>query len=104
MGTAGHAFREGLGLCPNFHDVRLRLAQVLLDAKAPEPAVTELKRILETSPDYLPARLLLGLAHLVRGDRASATAEWRAVLVKQPDHPRALMYLKLAEQGVTSGA
>jgi tetratricopeptide (TPR) repeat protein len=92
------AYREGLALGPNFHDVRLRLAQVLLDAGDSAGAVVEAQQVVDASPDFRAALLMLGLACLAAGDRSTAARTWHDVLEREPAHKRAAMYLRLMEK------
>lgn len=92
------AYRDGLALAPNYHDVRLRLAQVLLDARETAAAISELESVVKASPELTSAKLMLGLAYLAFGYKVQAAATWKAILAKEPNHPRASAYLRLVEK------
>jgi tetratricopeptide (TPR) repeat protein len=90
------AYREALTLGPAFHDIRLKVAQVLQDAGDGAEAIHELEQVVAAAPDLLAAQVALGLARFSTGDKPGAIATWRAVLVKAPADKRAAMYLRLA--------
>ncbi len=97
---AAKAYRDALDLGPGYHDIRLRLAQALQDANDLTNAIIEIQRVIEASPDLMVARVALGLAQFASGNRTEAASAWRAVLERDPKHPRALMYLRLAGETV----
>lgn len=92
------SYREGLAIAPNYHDVRMRLAQVLLDSRETASAISELETVVKANPDLTAARLMLGFAYLAFGYKVQAVATWKAILAKEPEHPRALAYLRLVEK------
>jgi tetratricopeptide (TPR) repeat protein len=96
--SAVKSYREGLRIAPSYHDIRMRLAQVLLDAKELPAAIDELELVVRLSPELIAGWLTLGLAYLSLGDEAKAANAWQAVLKQSPDHPRAKAYLRLVEK------
>lgn len=91
--------RRAVELGPGFHDLRYRLARLLLEQGNPLEAREQLERILEANPDFLDARAALGLARFLAGDRAGAREEWEACLAARPGHARVTAYLSVLREG-----
>lgn len=89
-------FRRAVDLGPTFHDLRYRLARLLLEAGRPLEAREELERILEGHPGFLDALASLGLAHYLSGDAAAAREVWARCQAKQPSNARVEAYLAMA--------
>ena len=90
-------YRQALGLCPDFVDIRTRLGQVLRDAGQLESACEEFEKAKVRRPSYLPARFSLGITYLALGDRELAKREWTAVMDAEPENSTAEMYLKMVD-------
>jgi tetratricopeptide (TPR) repeat protein len=67
------------------------LAYAFVGAQDPQPAVTLLSKIIEVHPDFTDAHTLLGLARIRTSDFAGATAEYEAVLGREPKNAAALL-------------
>lgn len=91
-------FRRAVDLGPSFHDLRYRLARLLLEAGRPLEAREELERILEGHPDFLDALASLGLAHYLAGDAAAAREFWARCQGKRPSSARVEAYLAMASR------
>ena len=89
-------FRRAVELGPAFHDLRYRLARLLLEAGRPLEAREELERILEGHPDFLDALASLGLAHYLAGDAAQARTVWARCQAHRPSNARVEAYLAMA--------
>ncbi|HTV25664.1 MAG TPA: tetratricopeptide repeat protein, partial [Polyangiaceae bacterium] len=50
----------------------------------------------DDNPDYLQARLMLGVLHLSTGDNEAAEREFAAVLDRDPGNTSARMYRRVA--------
>jgi tetratricopeptide (TPR) repeat protein len=83
-------YRQALGLRSTF------LGNALRDSGDMQGAILEYERILREKPDYLPARLALGLAYYARGQKEKAVGEWTDILRREPNHERAKIYLQMA--------
>jgi tetratricopeptide (TPR) repeat protein len=88
-------YARAVELGPDFHDVRYRLARLLLERGNPLAARDHLERIVAADPAFVDARAALGLAHYLSGAPAEARAQWAAVLERQPGHVRASAYLSM---------
>lgn len=101
---AAEQYRAALEMRPQFHDIRNRLAQALLQLGELHAAATELETILKVNPRFLSARLNLGLVHFRLGDTPAATREWEAARQQQPANPQVRAYLAMLERKPEPGA
>jgi tetratricopeptide (TPR) repeat protein len=92
-------YQQALELRDNFHDIRLRLAQVLLQLERSAEAADELRRVLEVNPRFSAARLDLGLALFKLGDREGAVREWDAVREQEPNNAQVRAYRSMMGKG-----
>ncbi len=83
-------------LGPAFHDLRYRLARLLLEAGRPLEAREHLERILAEHVDFLDAQAALGLAHSLSGDAGAARDVWRRCQAQRPHNARVEAYLAMA--------
>lgn len=99
IGEAVAQYRRALELGPTFHDLRLRLGRLLLEAGRSLEAREALALVLEARPDSVEAQAAYGLACYLAGDGASARETWEAMAHAHPGDPRAQVYLALLERG-----
>jgi len=90
-------YQRALDLCPEFVDIRLKLANAYMDGGNLEMALEQLRHILHSQPDYLPGRVRYGLALYSLGRTEEAKVAWEYVLQKNPEHRVAKMYMNLIE-------
>lgn len=88
-------YRRALELGPTFHDLRYRLARVLLEAGRALEAREELEQVVAARPGFVDAGAALGLARYLSGDGAGAREVWKAALARRPDNPRIEAYLNM---------
>lgn len=88
-------YARAVELGPEFHDVRYRLARLLLESGNPLAAREHLERIVDANPEFVDARAALGLAHYLAGQPDEAKAQWAAVLARRPGNARASAYLSM---------
>jgi tetratricopeptide (TPR) repeat protein len=98
MDRAIEQYRTALLLGPTFHDLRYRLARMLLETGRSLDAREELEKVVAARPQSSDARATLGLACYASGDAASAGAVWREFKRDFPDDTRAGAYLALLER------
>jgi tetratricopeptide (TPR) repeat protein len=91
-------FRRAVTLGPAFHDLRYRLARLLLEAGRPLEAREELEAILAEHPDFLDAAASLGLAHYLAGDASAARTVWAGCQQRRPPDARVDAYLAMAQR------
>jgi tetratricopeptide (TPR) repeat protein len=102
-GDAAAEYRRALALCPTFVDLRLKLAQGLLEGGDLDGALAELRLAIQHSPSFLPARVALGTTLYASGKLDEAVAQWEEVLRIDAHHRTAGMYLKLARSQARKG-
>lgn len=98
------AYRKALDRCPNFHDIRYRLAVALREQGLPTQAIAELKRLLRVNEDYLEARVQLGLTYYTLGRLPDAVEAWKRVVAAEPEREDANMYLRMVGVGAEQPA
>jgi tetratricopeptide (TPR) repeat protein len=92
-------YRRALELGPTFHDLRYRLARVLLEAGRALEAREELEQVVAARPGFVDAGAALGLARYLSGDGDGAREVWKATLARRPDNPRIEAYLNMVGHG-----
>ena len=95
MEAAGE-YEHALALCPDFVDIRGKLAKALREIGDFERAIGEYEAILKKNAAYVPARVSLGLVLFHAGRRNEAIAHWQKVLRLDPGHAAVGSYLKMA--------
>jgi tetratricopeptide (TPR) repeat protein len=98
IGQGIEQYRRAVELGPSFHDLRYRMARLLLEAGRPLEAREELERILAEHPDFLDAMASLGLAHYLSGDAAAARDVWSRCQARRPDNARVEAYLAMTRR------
>jgi hypothetical protein len=90
--------RRAVNLGPAFHDLRYRLARLLLEASRPLEAREELEKILAEHADFVDAQASLGLAHYLAGDASAAAEIWGRCRTRRPNNARVEAYLAMARR------
>jgi tetratricopeptide (TPR) repeat protein len=91
-------YRRALELCSDFHDLRYRLARLLLEVGQVLEARTELEQIVDARPNFVDAQAALGLARYLSGDANGAKQVWTACLERRPKNARIEAYLAMLER------
>jgi tetratricopeptide (TPR) repeat protein len=91
------AYRRALARCPEFHDIRYRLALALRELGRPDAALTELRRVLHGNPRFLEAAVQRAVTLYSLGRTDVARAQLREVLIEDPEREDARMYLRLLD-------
>ena len=99
--TDANLVREAIGeyekavlLCPDFADLRTKLATLLRQSGELGRAREQYEAAVATRPRYVQARVLLGVTLLALGDLDAAEAAWNGALEVDPASPSAKMYLR----------
>jgi tetratricopeptide (TPR) repeat protein len=95
LGRAIEQYERALELGPGFHDLRYRMARVMLEAGRPLEAREALEAVLLARPNFVDAEAALGLAHFLSGDGVGARDVWRACLARRPENARVEAYLAM---------
>jgi tetratricopeptide (TPR) repeat protein len=88
-------YQSALELGPEFHDLRYRMARVLLEAGRPLEAREALEQVVSARPNFVDAEAALGLAHYLSGDAGGARSIWQACLARRPENARVEAYLAM---------
>jgi tetratricopeptide (TPR) repeat protein len=97
LNEAVHEMRKAIGLCPQFADLRLRLANIYRQWNEPIAAKLELEQAIAIRPAYIPARVTLGVVLLMLGHNSEAVQQWNEALTIDPDNKAVQLYLRMAE-------
>jgi tetratricopeptide (TPR) repeat protein len=95
LGRAIEQYERALELGPAFHDLRYRMARLLLEAGRPLDARDALEEVVEARPSFVDARAALGLAHFLSGDADGAQEAWQECLSQRPENARVEAYLSM---------
>jgi tetratricopeptide (TPR) repeat protein len=95
-------YQRALELGPRFHDLRYRLARLLLDAGRADEARAQLELVIQAQPQFYDARASLGLAAYSAGDLRAARTTWLALHSERPEEPRVRAYLSMLERASQS--
>jgi tetratricopeptide (TPR) repeat protein len=82
-------------LCPQFADLQTRLGNLLREAKDLARARMHYEAAVAAKPNYVPARVQLGVTLLALGELSGAEEQWNKVLETEPDNTQAKMYLRV---------
>jgi tetratricopeptide (TPR) repeat protein len=94
---AAEQYRTALLMRPRFHDIRVKLAQALMQVGDLDAAATELKTTLKENSRMLAARLNLGLIYYRQGKLEAARGEWEAAREQQPANPQVRAYMAMLD-------
>ena len=81
---------------PDNLDIRVKIAKVYSKKGYMSRAFEELKQLKSESPQYIPARIALGLLYFGNGNTLEAQTEWQSALNKDPENTELQMYLNLS--------
>lgn len=84
-------------------EITMRIAVVHVQMGKADRAIKDLRTLIREYPHFIPARLKLGVIYYNSNNIAEATEQWENILMRDPQHPEALRYLKMAQAaGITS--
>ncbi len=89
-------YNKVVGLDSENLEARIKIAKVYAKKGFVSKAIEELRTIKNEEPNYAPARIALGVIHYGNGNILEAQTEWEKVLLKDPFHAEASMYLNLS--------
>ena len=102
VGLQPEALREyhkALELCPDFVDLRTRLAALHRDMGQHDDALRELDVVKTTNPRFVAGRVALGITLYSAGREKDAMREWEAALEIDSDNRAARAYLDMMRAG-----
>lgn len=89
-------YNKAIGLDPDNLEIRIKLAKVYSKKGYLSKAFEELRRLKAEAPNYIPARVALGLLHYGKGNTIEAQTEWQSALHKDPSNQELQMYINLS--------
>ncbi len=78
-------------------EVRVKIAKTFSKKGYVSKAFEVLRNIKSEDPNFIPARVALGLLHFGKGNTLEAQSEWQNALLKDPKNEEVLMYLNLSK-------
>jgi tetratricopeptide (TPR) repeat protein len=88
-------YDKAVALCPQFADLRTKLAGLLREVNNLSAAREHYEAAIAARPNYVPAHIQLGATLLALGLPDSAEEQWKKVIELEPDNSRAKMYLRM---------
>ncbi len=88
-------YERAVRLCPDFADLRTRLATLLRQSGDLSGARDHYEAAIRAKPGFVQARVLLGVTLLAMGDLDRAEAAWNGALEHDPELVSAKMYLRM---------
>ena len=75
-------------------EITMRIAEVMVQMGNSERAIKDLKSLVAEYPQFLPAKNKLGVILYNDGRTREAGDQWESVLMRDPNNPEAIRYLK----------
>ncbi len=84
-------------------EIAMRVAECHVKLGDSDRAIRELKGLIREYPQFVPARLKLGVIYYNMNNLAEATEQWENILLRDPKHSEANQYLRMANAaGITT--
>jgi tetratricopeptide (TPR) repeat protein len=84
-------------------EIIMRISECYVKLGDADRAIRELKALIREYPQFIQARLKLGIIYYNLNNLAEATEQWENILMRDPHHPEALRHLKMANAaGITT--
>ncbi|MCT4642345.1 MAG: tetratricopeptide repeat protein [Bacteriovoracaceae bacterium] len=93
-------YNKAVALDSDNLDIRIKIAKVYSKKGFTSKAMEELKRLKNENPNYIQARVALGLLHYGNGNTIEAQSEWEFALSKAPDNKELQMYIQLSRSAI----
>jgi tetratricopeptide (TPR) repeat protein len=91
-------YQQALELGPQFHDLRYRMARLLIEAGRALEAREALEQVVRARPNFVDAEAALGVARYLSGDAAGARDVWQGCLERRPENARVDAYLAMLDR------
>jgi tetratricopeptide (TPR) repeat protein len=89
---------KALSLSTRKPELKMKVIECFIKKEDNARAVKELKLLIQDYPQFVPARLKMGLICYNEGRVAEAVDHWESILLRDPDHPIAVKYLQMAQE------
>lgn len=91
-------YRQALQILPRKVEIRLKVVDAFLGKGEIGIAFKEIRQLVTEQPSSAAARLKFGLMLFQAKRVADAIDQWETVLLRDPDHPQAKEYLRMARE------
>lgn len=91
-------YEKALSMSSRKPELRIKIAECYIRKGEGPRAARDLNRLTQEYPQFIPARLKLGLVHYNSKNIRAALEQWESVLLRDPEHPLALKYIQMARQ------
>lgn len=91
-------YRQALQILPRKVEIRLKVVDAYLGKGEIGIAFKEIRHLVTEQPSSAAARLKFGLMLFQAKRVADAIDQWETVLLRDPDHPQAKEYLRMARE------
>lgn len=91
-------YTKALSLSTRKAELKMKIVECLIKKEDISRALKELKVLVQEYPQFIPARLKLGLIYFNAKKIVEAVEQWENVLLRDPEHPVALKYLQMAQE------
>ncbi len=99
---AGDQYFEAYKYAQDKLKVRMKIVECFVKKNEWGRAIKELRLICQERPEAVDARVKLGLLYYKQNLTLEAVEQWEAILLRDPEHPEALKYLKMAQSTNTT--
>lgn len=84
-------------------EITMRISECFIKMNDFDRAIKDLKGLIREYPQFLPARMKLGILYYNLNNLAEATEQWEALLARDPNHGEAKKHLRMAQTaGITT--
>jgi tetratricopeptide (TPR) repeat protein len=90
-------YLKAISLSTRKAELKMKIIECLIKKEDSPRAIKELKMLVQEFPQFVPARLKLGLMYYNQKKIVEAEQQWETVLLRDPDHPVAIKYLQMAQ-------
>lgn len=91
-------YTKAIQLSTRKAELKMKMIECYIQKNEEPRALKELKILVQEYPQFIPARLKLGLMYFNSRNTVAAVEQWETVLLRDPEHPLAIKYLQMAQE------
>jgi len=91
-------YNRAMNLSTRKAELKMKAIECYVKKGDDSRAIKELRNVVAEFPQFIPARLKLGLLFFNARKTMEAVEQWESVLMRDPEHPLALRYLQMAQE------
>lgn len=95
-------YERALTLSSRKAELKMKIVECFMKKDDANRAFKELRALVQEYPQFIPARLKLGILYWGAKKTMEAVEQWEGVLMRDPDHPQALKYVQMANETGTT--